>query len=593
MPRTLAGKLAALLALSVALAAILSWVFATRGMRAEIDELLTDGLSRDVGAIKEVLDSCGAPDKNGVITSEELAHWSELLEVRITIIGADGAVLADSSLTNQGSRPADNHRDRPEVKAALSVGSGTDRRYSETTGIPYLYYAGAFQRGGEDQVVIRCSLPLSRYYDLLYKVRMNILLAHVLSGLLAVIGGIIGVRRVARPISELTEASRARPSARPRYPSGGALEIEELSRAMKEGAEARERMMAELKDDHDQLLTVVQSAPCGLMLVGADGKINCANGALAPLLRDAPERLEGADADGALRAPELIGLIAKGRAGEFHEASFEFRYGTAERCYHARALPAGQRETLLILDDITERSRMEEARKTFVADAGHELRTPLTSISVAAELLGGMADSTAEARAPYIEEIMRQRDRMTALVDDLLLLSKLESGVPGSAARGFDLAEMARSEINEAKKNPKSGHIAWEADIPDTLACYGRPEELRRSIANLMDNSVKYTYRRYADGPGGRVSISVREEGGACILKVTDNGTGIPKEEAGRLFGRFERLERDRARDGGGTGGYGLGLAIVKTAVESHGGKVTLNSGDGLTEFTITLPLPR
>jgi two-component system phosphate regulon sensor histidine kinase PhoR len=411
--------------------------------------------------------------------------------------------------------------------------------------------------------------------------------------LVAVIGGILGVRRVTRPISELTEASRAGFLARPRYPSGGSVEIEELSRAMKEGALARERMMRELEDDRDQLLTVVQSTPCGLMLVGADGKINCANGALAPLLRDAPERLEGADADGALRAPELIGLIAKGRSGEFGYVSFDFRYGAAERCYHARALPAGPRELLLILDDITERRQTEEARKSFVADAGHELRTPLASISVAAELLGEMTDSTAEARAPYIEEIMRQRDRMTALVDDLLLLSKLESGVPVSAARGFDLAEMARCEIGEAKKNTKSGQIAWETDIPDTFAYYGRPEEIRRSIANLLDNSVKYTYRRYAGGPGGRISVSVRTDGGACVLKVTDNGTGIPKEEAGRLFGRFERLERDRARDGGSTGGYGLGLAIVKTAVESHDGKVTLKSGDGFTEFTITLPLQR
>ncbi|MDR0648506.1 MAG: ATP-binding protein [Synergistaceae bacterium] len=585
MPRTLAGKLTALLALSVALAAILSWVFATRGMRAEIDDLLTDGLSRDADAIKEVLDS-------RALTSEELARWSELLEVRITIISSDGTVLADSSLTGQDAGSTDNHRDRPEVRQALLEGHGTDRRYSETTGIPYLYYASAFQTDG-GPLVVRCSLPLSRYYDLLGKVRTNILLAHVLSGLAAVVGGILGVRRVTRPIGELTLASRAGLPARPRYPSGGSLEIEELSRAMKESAEAQERMMRELADDRDQLLTVVQSAPCGLMLVGADGKISCANGAFAPLLRDAPERLEGADADGALRAPELIALIAKGKAGESGESSFDFRYGASERCYRARALPAGQRETLLILDDITERRQTEEARKSFVADAGHELRTPLASISVAAELLGGMRDSGADERAPYIEEIMRQRDRMTALVDDLLLLSKLESGVPVSAARGFDLAELARGEINEAKKNPKSGHIAWEADIPDAFAYYGRPEEIRRSVANLLDNSVKYTHRRYGGGPGGRISVSLREEGGACVIKVTDNGTGIPKEEAGRLFGRFERLERDRARDGSGTGGYGLGLAIVKTAVESHGGKVTLKSKDGITEFTITLPQPR
>ena len=242
------------------------------------------------------------------------------------------------------------------------------------------------------------------------------------------------------------------------------------------------------------------------------------------------------------------------------------------------------------MDDVTKRRQLEEARKSFVADAGHELRTPLTSISVAAELLSGMTGSTAEARAPYIEEISRQRERMTSLVNDLLLLSKLESGVPESAALDFDLAEAVREGMAEAQKNPKALHISWKTDIPETFAYSGRPEELRRSISNLLDNAVKYTHRRYQDKEGGRISVSLREEGRSCVIAVRDNGIGIPSEGAGRLFGRFERIEPDRARDGD-TGGYGLGLAITKTAVESHGGQITLKSGDGFTEFVISLPL--
>jgi two-component system phosphate regulon sensor histidine kinase PhoR len=592
MPKTLAGKLTALLVLSVALAAILSWILATRGMRTEIDDLITDDLAGDAEAINEVLSGGGWNSEDEPIPQEDLAHWAELLEARITLIASDGSVLADSSVPRSEIGSLDNHGGRPEVKKALSSGRGVDRRYSETTGIPYLYYAAAIQAGaGNDAIVIRCSLPLSRYYDILYKARMNILLAHILSGLIAVTAGIIGVRRVTRPIRELTAASRAGRDKKTPYPSGGSLEIEELSRAMKESAQAQERMMRELEEDRNRLLTVVQSTPCGLMLVGQDGKINCANEALAPLLRDAPEKLEGADADAALRAPELIGLIAGAKAGEFKETSFKFHYGATERSYHARSLPAGQKETLLALDDITERRRIEEARKSFVADAGHELRTPLASISVAAELLSGMTDSTAKARAPYIEEIMRQRERMTALVDDLLLLSKLESGVPSSAVRDFDLAEMARDGIDEAAKNPKARLISWETDIPETFAYSGRPEELRRSISNLLDNAVKYTHRRYQGEPGGRISVSLRAGEDGVVIEVRDNGVGIPSEDAGRLFGRFERIEKDRAREGD-TGGYGLGLAIAKTAVESHGGRVTLKNTDGLTEFVITLPLP-
>ncbi|MDR0615462.1 MAG: hypothetical protein LBG29_01535 [Synergistaceae bacterium] len=590
VPKTLAGKLIELLVLLILLAAALSWTFAARGMRSEIDGFITGDLARGAETIREVLDSSSWDGEDSPMPQEDLMHWSDLLEARITLIASDGAVLADSGVPRGDIGTLDNHRDRPEVREALSSGQGIDRRYSETTGTPYLYYAAAFKNGtGTDPLIIRCSLPLPRYYEILDKTRMNILAAHTLAGLIAIAAGIIGVRRVTGPIRELTAASRAGRGAA-LYPSGGSIEIEELSRAIKESAQAQERMMRELEDDRNQLMTVVQSAPCGLMLVGQDGKINCANEAIAPLLRDAPERLEGADADGALRAPELIDLIARARAGEFKETNFEFHYGSTQRSYNARALPAGQKETLLTLDDVTKRRQLEEARKSFVADAGHELRTPLTSISVAAELLSGMTGSTAEARAPYIEEISRQRERMTSLVNDLLLLSKLESGVPESAALDFDLAEAVQEGMAEAQKNPKALHLSWETDIPETFAYSGRPEELRRSISNLLDNAVKYTHRRYQDKEGGRISVSLREEGGSCVIAVRDNGIGIPSEGAGRLFGRFERIEPDRARDGD-TGGYGLGLAITKTAVESHGGQITLKSGDGFTEFVISLPL--
>jgi signal transduction histidine kinase len=191
----------------------------------------------------------------------------------------------------------------------------------------------------------------------------------------------------------------------------------------------------------------------------------------------------------------------------------------------------------------------------------------------------------------YIEEIMRQRERMTVLVDNLLLLSKLESGAPSSASRNFDLSDITREQIDESRKNPKASGITWETDIPERLVYYGRPEELGRSISNLLDNAVKYTHRRYRGEQGGNISVKLIEEDGVCVLKVRDNGVGIPCEDAGRIFWRFERIERDRARDGKDTGGYGLGLAIVKTAVESHGGNVTLKSSDGSTEFTVRLPL--
>ena len=233
----------------------------------------------------------------------------------------------------------------------------------------------------------------------------------------------------------------------------------------------------------------------------------------------------------------------------------------------------------------------EEARKSFVADAGHEFQTPLSSISVAAELLMAMDASTGEEREPYLKEILRQRERMTLLVDDLLLLSKLESGVPTAKTERFDIAEVVGAGLDEAKKNARAGMIEWKVDIEKELFVEGRREEIRRAVANLLDNAVKYTYKRYAGTPGGKIAATLKGESGACRLAVTDNGVGIPAEDVGRIFRRFERVERDRAREGNRAGGYGLGLAIAKTAIESHGGRIEAETKDGLTAFVVTLPL--
>ncbi|MDR1943998.1 MAG: HAMP domain-containing protein [Synergistaceae bacterium] len=590
--RTLAGKLTILVILATVLGALSSWLFVARGMRDNIDEITTSILASDTAVFISALDFySGSAASERIIPQEELFRWSKLLEARITVISGDGTVLADSSVFYEDIWTLDNHKDRPEVRKALAAGFGIDRRYSETTSVPYIYYAATTKARDGSTLIVRCSLPLSRYYALLSGARNNIIAALAFSGLVALSIGIMGVRRVTRPIRELTAASRAlRGGLKSSYPTGGALEIEELSRALKESAEVQEKMMNDLQNERNQLQTVVQSAPCGLMLVSWDGLVSCANGVLAPLLRDAPEKITGTSVDGALRAPELIELIAKARGGHDVEMSFISRRLGNERFYNARALSAGENETLLVVDDITERHRMEEARKSFVADAGHELRTPLASISVAAELLRGMEDSGADERAVYIDEIMRQRERMTALVDDLLLLSKLESGVPSSPRRDFDLAELTASQIENAKKNPKAANISWETDLPEKLVFSGGAEELRRSVSNLLDNAVKYTHRRYRDKPGGVISVSLASEGASCVISVADNGVGIPEGEELRIFNRFERIERDRARGNGDSGGYGLGLAIVKTAVASHGGDVTVESENGVTKFVIKLP---
>jgi two-component system phosphate regulon sensor histidine kinase PhoR len=588
-----------LIILTIALGAFISGIFVSYDMRREINTLTTANLRTSALVIATLLDPGWADSDSGIpMRQPNLERWSGILGVRITIIGTDGVVLADSSVSRSSLKILANHGDRPEVRAALSSGSGMDMRYSETTSEPYLYYALFDRTEGGNGYVIRCSLPMARYYFLVSRVRSSIIVSLIVAGITALVVGVIGARRVTRPIAMLIAASRAsKEGERAAYPVGGTAEIEELSRTLKESAQTQARMMSDLRNERNELETIVQSAPCGLMLMDSDGTISCVNAALAPLLRESPDAAAGRSADGELRSPELMDLIASGRDGRSSETCFTFRHDGEERFYKARVIPTGTGELLVVLDDETERMRMEMARKSFVADAGHEFQTPLTSISAAAELLMAMDNSTADERAPYLTEIMRQRERMTSLVDDLLLLSRLESGVPTCESESFDLAQLCLEYIDDAKKRPQASDIEWSVSLPvGEVMFFGRRREIGRSISNLLDNAVKYTYKRYGENPGksdkkGRISVSLDTDGMECVLHINDNGIGIPRNKLAGIFGRFERAELDRSRSEKSSGGYGLGLAIAKTAIESHGGRIDAESSADSTDFFVHLPI--
>jgi len=586
---TLTGRVSLLTTLTILIALAVSWITVSRDMRAEIETILTENLGKINAAFLKTIAKYERlhPDEPW-LSLEFLEEWAETLGVRITIIANDGTVLGDNE-AGENIKAVDNHRNRPEIRDALSLGTGIDRRYSETTKKLYLYYAVRADEG----YIVRSAYRLSEYYLLLSKVRSGILISLIIAGVFALCAGITGARRVAHPIRQLINASRAvREGRRAIYPTEGASEIIELSRALSESAELQAGMMDELTNERNQLNTIVQSAPCGLMLLDASGTIKCANRFFEPLMRNKPEEASGTPANWELRSPELIGTITKARNGDVSADNFTYRQMGVETFYKVRAVPTGTGETLVVLDDETERKTMETARKTFVADAGHELQTPLAAISAAAELLADMEDSAAPDREPYIKEIMRQRERMTVLVDDLLLLSRLESGTPLSKTEKFNISRVCAVLLSDAKKKGNAGNISWSVDMPSGEVFFnGRSEELQRAVSNLLDNAVKYVSKRYKDKQGGAISFSLEESDDILMLRVADNGIGIPQNKLNRIFGRFERVEEDRAREGEKTGGYGLGLAIAKHAVESNGGRIEVQSSEDSTVFTVILPL--
>lgn len=225
-------------------------------------------------------------------------------------------------------------------------------------------------------------------------------------------------------------------------------------------------------------------------------------------------------------------------------------------------------------NDIRSLKKLERVRSEFLANVSHELRTPIFSIQGFLEtLLDGAVDDPSVNRE-FLDKAHRQTIRLNTLLNDLIEISRIESGDMKMSFRYFPVVEFVTQVVEEmrglaAKKNITLD-IVSEADLNENV--YGDRERLKQAVVNLIDNGIKYT------DPGGRVTCRIRPDGSECSIDVEDTGSGIAEEHLSRIFERFYRVDRDRSRAVGGTG---LGLAIVKHIVEAHGGTVTVTSEVG------------
>jgi len=228
------------------------------------------------------------------------------------------------------------------------------------------------------------------------------------------------------------------------------------------------------------------------------------------------------------------------------------------------------------------RHQSETKVRQFVADASHELRNPLASIRGYAELTRRGSDTLPEDAAYSLGRIEAESDRMSALVEDLLLLARLDSE-PTLALQPTDLTELILNAISDARA-ADSGHL-WALDLPDQpVFARADPNRLHQVVANLLGNAGKHT------PPGTRVEAALRVVDGFAEVSVTDNGPGVPPDIQPVVFERFTRADASRARQGNGSS-TGLGLAIVSAVVKAHGGQVGLESYPGHTRFTVRVPL--
>jgi two-component system phosphate regulon sensor histidine kinase PhoR len=506
---------------------------------------------------------------------------------RLTVISPTGQVLGDSA---EDPARMENHADRPEIQEALRGETGVRTRFSHTLGKNLMYVAIPVQEGDRVLGVVRASLPVQALDQAVRRVYFQVSLGGLVIACLAAVLSLMVARRLNRPLEEMKRGAArfARGDLRRQVPVPGTEELGSL-------AEALNRMAAELDDrirtiigQRQEQEAVLASMVEGVMAVDREERLITLNRAGAELLRVHPEGAQGRRLAEVIQHRGLLGFVARTLAlGEPLEG--EIRLGNGEgRFLQVHGAPWRDQEgaamgAVLVFNDVTRLRKLENARREFVANAAHELKTPVTSIKGFVETLLDGAIQEPEHALKFLHILARQADRLQAIIQDLLSLSRLEEetaqGRIELAAGRVKPVLQAAWQICEARAGER--RIALTLAAPEELRAAINAPLLEQAVVNLVDNAIKYS------PPGSPVQIEAAREGGEVVIRVRDQGLGIGAEHLPRLFERFYRVDPGRSRKIGGTG---LGLAIVKHIAQAHGGRVTVESQPGQgSVFTLHL----
>jgi len=523
-----------------------------------------------------------APDVEAAVGAGDTARIRAILRdaaartpERFTVMDPSGVVLAD---TQADPLRMENHRDRPEFMRALEGGPGASIRASHTLGVEMLYVAVPLRDGGRIIGVLRLSLPLQGVRLLTRHLRTRIASVVAFLVLLSLAGAFALARHLAGPVRILSAASKrlAGGDFETRLFLRRRDELQDLADSFNGMASRLEGLFRDSALKTQELRHVLDSLQDGLLSMDASGAITLANPVFC-VLAGGPDPV-GRPYWEALREPSFTDLM-RGALDTHSRREGEVAFG--ERIFWCGATPLdGNSGVVVLLHEITQTRRLERMKRDFVVNASHELRTPLTAIAGFVETL---EDEVGEGQRRYIEIIKRHTRRLTALVQDLLILSELEERGLRFQREPVALKPLLEEclTIFEPRARERGLELILEVndDLPPVQADGFRLEQV---FINLIDNALKYTEH-------GSVTIRAeREQGGYVRIQVRDTGIGIPRTHLERIFERFYVVDKSRSRKMDGTG---LGLAIVKHIVALHDGAIAVESTPGKgTVFTLHLP---
>jgi len=515
-------------------------------------------------------------------------RWAAALGARVTVIGADGVVLGES---HEDRTQMDNHLLRPEVRQALKAGQGSSVRPSATLGYEMMYVAVPIRNGpGQVLGIMRVALPVAEIEANVNRLRRSIVLAGLATALAATLLAVFLAGRMTEPLRQLTAVAGrlAAGDLNARLFSSRRDEVGQLTAAFNHMADRLREQMTSLAEERGRLTTVLDHMADGVLITDREGQVQLINAAAARLLNTDEQRALGRSFAQVAPHYPLIELWKRCReqGGEQTDTVEISRHGLFLQAIITPFAEAEAQGYLIILQDLTRIRRLETVRRDFISNISHELRTPLAGLKALVDTLRGGAIKNPPAARRFLKRMDAEVDALTQMVEELLELSRIESGQAPLRLAPTPVAEVVIPPVDRLRPQAERAGleltISLPPDLPPVLADV---ERARQVLTNLVHNAIKFT------PSGGRVTVAAQTAAEGMLFSVQDTGVGIAAEDLPRIFERFYKA--DRARSGGGTG---LGLAIARHIVQGHGGRIWAESvaGQGSTfYFTLLLAVER
>lgn len=567
------GVRSRLFAVSVALilsVGLTTGLYLESELRAWLEHRIENELARQAAAAGEAMQYLPGPLEARAV--DPLAdRLGRAFDSRVTVIASSGIVLGDSEVDAEALANLENHQDRPEVVQAREEGRGQSRRHSTTVHMDMLYVASTYEE--PEPGVVRVARSLSEVDAAIARLRTALLVAGAVGLFIAVFMSGLASHLMSRTLRQLSKSAHAianrerderdaRAETRPRLDAARSDELGGLAGSINRMADDIEATIAALGSERTRFEAVLEGMSEAVIAIDGERRIE--------LMNTAARELFGLDETPAgellvqyLRTPAMDQLLAQ----PIEPRSQEFDLPKQrERRMLARVNPErGGAGCIIVMHDVTDIRRLTTMRRDFVANVSHELRTPVSVIQANAETLleGAAGDPVHGPR--LLGALHRNAVRLSRIISDLLVLSRVESGHQAIELQSLDLARAARRAFDAVEATAREREIDVAIEVDADMKVCADESALDHILVNYLDNAIKYTQ------VGGQVRVRARALGERVRIEVVDNGPGIPGHLADRVFERFFRVDAGRSRDMGGTG---LGLAIVKHLAHAMDGEV-------------------